>query len=143
MHQQRRVRNYLPCGFQSHASVREKATSIESELALSFLFCISIQLCLCINQFCLTLATFSCACVLHMTAGIRKDKTSISDFPHGRSPGFIYSQDEQKQMISGTQFAYLYSPALTTQSHFEHLVQDSRRRSCHRAMVFEGNSHTF
>lgn len=143
MHQQRRMRNHLSCGFQSHVSEEEKAVSIEIELALSFLFYISIQLCLCINQFCLTPAIFSCARVLHMTAGIRKDKTSISDFPHGHSLGFIYSQDEQKQMISGTQFAYLYSPALTTQSHFEHLFQDSRRRSYHRAMVFERNSQTF
>lgn len=52
--------------------------------------------------------------VLHMTAGIRKDKTSGSDFPHGHIPGFIYSQEEQQQMISGPQFAYLYFSALTT-----------------------------
>lgn len=135
MHQQKRMRNHLSRGFQSPVSEGEKAISAESEPALSFLFYISIQLCLCINQFCLTPPIFSCACVLPITAGFRKDKTSISDFPHGHSLGFIYSQDEQKQMISGTQFAYLYSPALTTQSHFEHLFQDSRRRSCHRACL--------
>lgn len=112
----------LPVMWLPKSCIWERKSHLYREWAtLSFLFYISIQLCLCINWFCLTPAIFSCACVLHMTSGIRKDKTSISDFPHGHSLGFIYSQDEQKQMISGTQFAYLYSPALTTQSHFEHI----------------------
>lgn len=108
------MRNYLQRGFQSNVSVREKAFSTECEPALSFLFSISIQLCLCSNYFCLTSAIFSCTCVLHMTAGIRKGNTSVSDFPHGHNRGFIYSQEEQKQMISGPQFAYFYFSALTT-----------------------------
>lgn len=144
MHQQWRMRNYLQHGFQSNVSVREKAFSTECEPALSFLFSIPFS-CAYVAIIFALLLLFLVALVSYTWLQVSGKVTPVFQISLMAITmvSFIHKKNRSRWFLDLSLPISIFqlSPHRVTLSTSSRIL--GNERTCHRAIVFEGNSHTF